>query len=349
MSERAEIINGLSNWAQSFDTADEQIRELIQSTYLFNKWFTPDNTIFALERISKDYLDETALSEWMKNLPERSEPVKIGLILAGNIPLVGFHDIIAVLASGNKAEIKLSSKDEIIPKYLLEGLKASSPIFEDRIELVDKLEGFEAVIATGGDNTHRYFESYFGKYPHVFRKNKNGLAILSGNENQKELNALGEDIFRYFGLGCRSVSKLLVPKGYEPSTLFEGLEAYTDIAQHDKYKNNLDYNLTIQIMNQSVHWNSEFLVLIENQSLLSPIACLHIEAYDNEDHLNSILERDASGIQCMVSSMEIEGVIPFGQSQYPGLMDYADGVDTVEWLGELLNIRFQISDIRCLM
>jgi hypothetical protein len=260
------------------------------------------------------------------------------LILAGNIPLVGFHDVLSVLASGHHALIKSSTQDARLIKKVLERLIAIEPAFEGSFTFVERLENFDAVIATGSNNTSRYFEYYFGKVPHIIRKNRNSVAVLTGDETTEQLYLLGHDIFDYFGLGCRNVSKLFVPKGYDLIKFFEAIEPYNSIINHHKYNNNYDYNKSIYLVNRDTHLDNSFLLLKEDKSFTSPLAVLFFEYYEDIESLEELLKQENAHIQCIVSELPLNTgnqVVTFGQSQHPQLWDYADGVDTMDFLTKL--------------
>ena len=303
---------------------------------------TQANGWFTLEHIKKAFTDwgealqENKLSSWL--LPyEFSEKnkKKIALILAGNIPLVGFHDLVCVWLSGHDALVKCASKDEHLLPYLTHFLEqeAGQKCFTFTSS---PLSNFDAVIATGSNNAGRYFEHYFGAYPHIIRKNRNGVAVLDGTETQEELNALGNDILHYFGLGCRNVSKLYLPEGFDLNAIFGGLYPHADIIQHNKYANNYDYNKAVFLMSDFNFLENGFIVLKESSEFSAPIACVHYEFYQNSNLLKNELETHSDQIQCLVSKLPIPGAIPFGKAQQPELMDYADGIDTLSFLNELV-------------
>jgi Acyl-CoA reductase (LuxC) len=312
---------------------DEQLSSLISSAKQYNAWFTPQSTAMAIKAIS-EMLNETDLDQWIDD--NTDEPVKmnaIGLILAGNIPLVGFHDILCVIASGNKALIKLSSQDKQLIPYILSKLSEIEPLFTEQFEFIERLKDFDAVIATGSNNTSRYFEYYFSKVPHIIRKNRNSIAVLNGNENREELKSLGHDIFDYFGLGCRNVSKIYVPKGYNFNTFFESIEEFKSVADHHKYNNNYDYNKSIFLVNMDKHLDNGFLLLKEDKRMASPLAVVYYEEYESIQEAEIELLANEDGIQCIISRSDLSmNVLPFGQSQRPGLWDYADGVDAMAFL-----------------
>lgn len=315
---------------------DEQLTDLINSARQYNAWFTPESTANAVSAIA-GMLKKESLEKWMSiyNVSSR-QSYSVGLILAGNIPLVGFHDILSVLITGNKALIKLSSQDNKLIPYILQILTGIEPLFKGQIEYIERLINFDAVIATGSNNTSRYFEYYFSKVPHIIRKNRNSIAILNGHETSEELRSLGHDIFDYFGLGCRNVSKLYVPKGYDFKNLFEGIECFKPVIDHHKYNNNYDYNKSIFLVNLDKHLDNGFLLVKEDQRLASPLAVLYFEEYDEAAKLEQDLITISDQIQCIVSAdkLKIETVPP-GKSQKPELWDYADGVDTIAFLAHL--------------
>lgn len=318
-------------------TPDEQLIQLINSAKQFNAWFTPESTENAVKAIAH-MLNSTDLEEWASHYQRKNEAndyniKSVGLILAGNIPLVGFHDIFCVLATGNKALIKLSSQDKMLIPYILNKLTDIEPLFKDRIEYIERLIDFDAVIATGSNNTSRYFEYYFSKVPHIIRKNRNSIAILNGSESDEELKALGHDIFDYFGLGCRNVSKIYVPRGYDFKHLFEGIESFKPVIDHHKYNNNYDYNKSIYLVNLDKHLDNGFLLVKEDSRLASPLAVLYYQEYDDIPMLEKEIADRSEEIQCIVSGIEMQtSTVKFGTSQKPGLWDYADGVDTVDFL-----------------
>jgi len=307
--------------------------DLIALSQSHNGWYTPEQVHFAVKSWA-DALTEENLSQWLSayDIVEK-EPKNVGLILAGNIPLVGFHDFISVLISGNKALVKTSSNDQHLLPFLAKYMIALEPEFKNYITFVDgKLENFDAVIATGSNNTARYFEYYFKDKPSIIRKNRNSVAVLNGKESKEELVNLGEDIFRYFGLGCRNVSKLFVPKGYVFDAFFEALFEYQDVIHYEKYANNYDYNKAVFLMSNFKLLDNGFLTIKEDLSYASPISSVFYEFYEDENELFSRLEKESDQIQCIVSKTAVSNSIPFGKTQKPELWDYADNVDTIEFL-----------------
>ncbi|MEM9846643.1 MAG: acyl-CoA reductase [Bacteroidota bacterium] len=318
---------------------DAYLDAIMQRTYHNNRWFTIENQQQAIQAIATQFLAPDALTTWLSsyNIPEKNDPKNVGLIMAGNIPLVGFHDVLCVFLSGHRSIIKLSDKDQYLLPYLLKLLKQIDPATEAYFTVVDKLKDFDAVIATGSNNSARYFEAYFGKYPNIIRKNRNGVVVLDGTETAEELQALGQDVFQYFGLGCRNISKLYVPEGYQFEALLEALHEYKEIVLHSKYKNNFDYHYAIYIINRAKYLANGCIILQEKEAIASPIANLHYEYYENTKQVSEKLKQHASEIQLVVSKTKLNEVnsIAFGQAQQPALSDYADGVDTMAFLRDL--------------
>jgi len=319
----------------------KEYRICIKDAELFNHWFTEENLHFALEEWSKA-LTKEQLEAWIIDYPrdyfEHDRGMKtIAIIMAGNIPLVGFHDLLSVLISGNKALIKPSSDDAKLIPFICQILVAINPEFAKQLEFAEgQMKNFDAVIATGSDNSSRYFESYFGKYPHIIRKNRSSVALLSGDESQAELEKLGEDVFRFFGLGCRNVSKVYVPQDFDIQKIFEAFYKYKYIGDHNKYGNNYDYNRAIFLMEHHDFLENGFFIIKENENLHAPVSVLHYERYQNLTSVKAKLEEQAEQIQCIVSEIEeIETAVPLGDSQKPRLWDYADNVDTLEFLRKL--------------
>ncbi|MEZ4853837.1 acyl-CoA reductase [Flavobacterium sp.] len=309
---------------------------LISQSKSYNGWFTEENVIFALQSWATALTDEN-LTKWLSAYNfEQKAPKNIGLILAGNIPLVGFHDLVCVLISGHNALVKRSSNDQQLIQFMVDYLTALDHRFAEKIQFIDgKLEGFNAVIATGSNNTARYFDYYFNAVPNIIRKNRNSVAILTGNETKEQLTALGEDIFRYFGLGCRNVSKIFIPKNYDFTLFFEAIFTKGDVIHYEKYANNYDYNKAVFLMSNYKLLDNEFLILKEDTSYASPIASLYYEYYDSIDAILQKVNQEADNIQCIVSNDLQPNHIPFGKTQHPELWDYADGVDTIAFLNSL--------------
>ncbi|WKK78085.2 acyl-CoA reductase [Marivirga salinae] len=331
----------LSARLEAFKSLGEQLRNISEAELdewyfratSYNNWFTRENVVHAVKALG-EMLEAEKLEQWISNydLPEESSK-KIAIIMAGNIPLVGFHDFLSVLISGNSVIAKLSSQDPYLLKEIVAKLIAINPEFENKIELTQEtISGFDAVIATGSNNSARYFEQYFGKYPNIIRKNRSSVAVLTGTESEEGIQALGKDIFQYYGLGCRNVSKLLVPEGFDFSPFIKALEDFKWVADHHKWVNNYDYNKSIYLVNDEPHLDSGFFLMKEDEALVSPISVLFYEFYKNEKELEDKLAKQEQHIQCVVKKgTEIEP----GKAQQPELWDYADGVDTLEFLSSL--------------
>jgi len=308
----------------------------VERAYQFNQWFTLENVLFACEGWSKS-LTKNNLEDFISSVDINNvNPKKVAIIMAGNIPLVGFHDFLAVLISGHSVVVKQSSNDKHLLPILAKYLQYVNEDFKQEIKFSEeKLSGFDAVIATGSDNTARYFEHYFGKYPSIIRKNRNSVAVLTGNETEEELSSLSDDIFTYFGLGCRSVSKLFIPKDYNFDKLFNAVYKHKDIINNAKYANNYDYNKAVYLMSLFDLLENGFLMLKEDSSYSSPISSLFYEKYDDLESLKTQLVADADSIQCIVANGFMENEISFGETQKPKLTDYADGVNTLAFLATL--------------
>jgi len=311
--------------------------KLIQLSQSHNGWYTPEQVYFAIKSWA-DALTEENLDKWLSNysfdsVQDNKKEKTVALILAGNIPLVGFHDFLSVLITGNKALVKTSSNDQHLLPFLAKYLIFADESLKDKITFVEgKLENFDTVIATGSNNTARYFEYYFKDKPSIIRKSRNSVAVLNGQETKEDLEALGEDIFRYFGLGCRNVSKLFVPKGYKFDTFFEAIFKYQDVIHYEKYANNYDYNKAVFLMSNFKLLDNGFLTIKEDTSYASPISSVFYEFYENIEDLQNRLEADAEQIQCIVSNNLIKNSISFGKTQTPELWDYADNIDTISFL-----------------
>jgi hypothetical protein len=333
LSQFSEDVNIVKSTVLLNDVFYDDFVNLIQLSQSHNGWYTPENVKFAIQSWATALTEEN-LDQWLSAYQIKElNPKNIGLILAGNIPLVGFHDFLSVLISGHNVVIKTSSNDQFLLPFLTKYLIAIEPKLAQNISFVEgKLENFDAVIATGSNNTARYFEYYFKDKPSIIRKNRNSVAVLNGKETKEQLVALGEDIFRYFGLGCRNVSKLFVPKGYTFDAFFEAIFEYQDIIHYEKYANNYDYNKAVFLMSNFKLLDNGFLTIKEDDSYSSPISSVFYEYYDSIEEIQIRLESESEKIQCIVSNNLIENSIAFGQTQRPNLWDYADNVDTISFL-----------------
>ncbi|CAM3942279.1 MULTISPECIES: acyl-CoA reductase [Flavobacterium] len=315
------------------DLFQEEFSKLIELSQSHNGWFTPENVHFAIQSWATA-LKEENLNKWLSPYKlEDCKPKTVGLVLAGNIPLVGFHDLLSVLIAGHKALIKTSSNDQYLVKFLIKYLISLDDRISERITLAEgKLEGFDAVIATGSNNTARYFEYYFKNKPNIIRKNRNSVAILTGEETKEELVELGDDVFRYFGLGCRNVSKLFIPEGYNFDNFFNAIFEFQEVVKYEKYANNYDYNKAVYLMSNFKLLDNGFLTLKEDTNFSSPISSVFYEYYTSIESLTNKLEKDKEKIQCIVSKNQILDSISFGETQKPNLWDYADNIDTLQFL-----------------
>lgn len=321
------------------ESEDDYLEAVIHRTSAHNPWFTKDNQRQALRAIAERLLQREALEAWAARypIPEELTGVTVGLVMAGNIPLVGFHDLLCTFIAGHRAQIKLSEKDPYLLPALLQQLRRFDARTTACFDTVQRLSDFQAVIATGSNNSARYFEAYFGKYPHIIRRNRNSVAVLTGRESRDELVRLGQDIFSYFGLGCRNVSKVYLPRGYALDTLLEALHEYRTLILHEKYKHNFDYNFALLTLNKTPFRFNGCLIMTESAALDSRIAMLHYEYYDSIEQVGEALRARADQLQVVVSQHPVPGVevVPFGKSQCPSLNDYADHVDTMAFLCEL--------------
>lgn len=301
-----------------------QLQAVKQEAYQKNSWFIPLFIDTALKNIAEQYLQKDKLEDWLSGYPvnDHELPRDVGLVMAGNIPAVGFHDLLCIFLSGHKASVKLSSKDQVLISHLVKKLIDDAPELAGQFEFRDMLKGCDAYIATGSNNSARYFQYYFGKYPHLIRKNRTSLAVLDGGESTDELKSLGDDVFQYFGLGCRNVTKLLVPEDYDFAPLMDAFKNYSFLKDIHHYHNNFDYNLSLLLLNKVPYQTNDMVLLVENASPFSPISVLHYEKYRGTPPIAG------EDIQCIVGHQ----YIPFGSAQRPALNDYADAMNTMEFL-----------------
>ena len=318
---------------RSQDAAYDDLMQVIRQSQHNNGWFTEENCLEALKNWG-NALNTNALRQWISAYTfEQISPKTIGLVLAGNIPLVGFHDVLSVLMCGHNASIKLSSTDPFLIPFLYQKLIQFDAIFSDRLHFTnERLAQFDAVIATGSNNAARYFDHYFSKVPNIIRKNRNGVAVLTGDETQEELAGLAHDIVRYYGLGCRSISKVYVPNNYDLNLIFGALYPHANLMDSAKYANNYDYNKAVFLMSEFELLDNGFFLLRESESIDSPVACLHYSRYATRAELESLLDQDKNNIQCISTQMNLNNAIPLGKAQQPELWEYADGVDPISFL-----------------
>lgn len=325
--ERIALLNKLGTYMSSDLPEWQAARETAVQR---NGWFTPQAVALATNAIVTHFLQKDKLEKWLDAyvLPENSK--KVGIVMAGNIPLVGFHDFVCCFLSGHQLLLKLSEKDNVLLPHLLAVLQGWDERVGGQVQVADRLNYCDAYIATGSNNTARYFEQYFGKYPHIIRRNRTSVALLDGSESTEELMALGDDVFNYYGLGCRNVTQLCVPPHYDFATLLKTWEAFNYLENEHKYKNNYDYHLAIYLLNRVPYMSNAIVLLTENTLPFSAVSVLHYRYYQDKNSLIQELS-DSSDIQCIVG----HGFVPFGCAQQPSLSDYADGVDTMAFLCRL--------------
>lgn len=331
LAERIQAFAALGSFLQQLTAEDvEHYSRIAQNR---NAWFTLQNVGFALQAWGR-LLQKDQLEKWLAayQIPDTQvSPRKVGLVMAGNIPLVGFHDLLCVLLSGHQLYAKPSSSD-VLPELLAKKLLELEPRFRQQLHFQDMLKGMDAYIATGSDNTSRYFEYYFRDKAHLIRKSRSSCAVLSGQETEADLKSLGRDMLQYWGLGCRSVSKLYVPHAYNFTPLFEALESWADVQNHHKWTNNYDYRKSILLINGQEHYDTGFLLFKEDAALSSPVTLIYYQHYVDVEELAQELAGQADKLQCVVGAADMPASTRFGQAQRPGLQDYADGVDTIQFL-----------------
>jgi len=325
LAERISLMIELGKYLQS---DNEELKIAKHKAFEKNRWFTPEFINLSLKNIAKEFLQKEKLESWVSSyyLDDNITSKNVGIVMAGNIPLVGFHDFLSVFIAGHKQTIKLSSKDDVLLKHIVDKLFERQPILNESILFSDLLKSCEAYIATGSNNTARYFDYYFGRYPNIIRRNRTSVAILTGNETLKELELLADDVHIYFGLGCRNVTKIYVPAGYDFVPLLDTFKKYKYFSDHTKYRNNYDYNLALLIMNNVYYMTNESVLLVENEEVFSPISQLNYSFYEDLKVVQKLFDDDKR-IQCTVGDN-----IEFGQAQQPSLFNYADGIDTMQFL-----------------
>ena len=327
LEQRIDLLTSLGKYLLSAEPEWEAAK---RKAHAENGWFTPEFIETAIRQIAHGFLQKEALTAWAGRYTvpdEQAEPRTVGVVMAGNIPLVGFHDMLCVFVSGHRQRIKPSSRDETLIRCLVDRLTALDPHVANWIGFAERLNGCDAYIATGSNNSARYFDYYFGKYPHIIRRNRTSVAVLTGEESWEDLEALADDVSLYFGLGCRNVTQVLVPENYDFLRLLEAFRKYNYLSDLTKYKHNYDYQLTLLILNKRYYMTNGSILLTENGSPFSPISVLHY-AYYRRGEAHSVLSGEQGEIQCVVGREHI----PFGRAQQPALDDYADGVDTMAFL-----------------
>jgi hypothetical protein len=330
LQERIQLLARLGEYMLN---KDEEWLSVQDRAYRENAWFIPEFIEKAVNQIATRFLQPELLLDWAQRyeIPNNLTNSKnVGIVMAGNIPLVGFHDFLSVFVSGHSMTIKTSSKDEFLIKHLIKKLYEWENTIQNQVSFAEQLKGCDAYIATGSNNSGRYFDYYFGKYPNIIRRNRTSVAILDGTETEKELELLADDIQLYFGLGCRNITQLHVPEGYDFIPLLDTLKKYAYLIDYHKYKHNYDYHLALLIMGNKYYMNNDSIILTENSSPFSPVSQVHYRFYTDKQQREGELGGNQD-IQCIVGKKQV----PFGQAQFPGLMDYADGVDTMAFLKSL--------------
>ncbi len=332
LQERIALIGKLGQYLLTEDTEWIDIQE---KAYQENPWFIPSFIRQSVTNIATQFTDAAKLEKWAADnyLPHKlASPKTVGLVMAGNIPLVGFHDFLCIFLSGHRQLIKPSSKDETLIKHLVEKLTGWDNRIKEWVSFADRLNGCNAYIATGSNNSSRYFDYYFEKFPNIIRRNRTSVAVLDNTESEEELSALADDIQLYFGLGCRNITQLYVPKDFPFLPLLDALRKYDYLVDFHKYKNNFDYHLALLIMGNKYYMSNDSVILAENNSPFSPVSQVHYSFYTDKATLSESLSQNPD-IQCIVG----HEFLPFGSAQTPGLTDYADGVDTMAFLRALIN------------
>lgn len=321
----------LDKTEEQYHEKEEKFSALIRRSEIENPWFTKENQLYNLKQWA-GLLTKQTIENWLSKYQLSRTPKRVGLILAGNIPMVGFHDIISVVLSNHIPVIKLSSKDKLVLPFLVEVWNEFSNN-EIQYDVVERLENFDAVIATGSNNTARYLAYYFKNHLSIIRKNRTSIAVLKGDETVEELQLLADDIFRYFGLGCRNVTKLLIPNDMKVDGLFENFIHYKDIINHNKYANNYDYNRAVYLLNQDLFWDNNFVMLREDEKLFSPLSVVNFSRYETLEDAKQFVQDNRAEIQAIVAKPELGlDSIGFGETQNPSLDTYADDVDTMAFL-----------------
>ncbi len=327
ITRRIALLDSLGKWMELNDTPWVEAKQRAAGA---NPWFTIEHIELAAANIIREFLQEAKLTAWVANYKLSTEPKSIGIVMAGNIPMVGFHDFVCGFVSGHFLRLKLSSKDDVLLNVLLRKMGEWEPEVLEQVAIEERLNNCDAYIATGSNNTARYFEQYFGKYPHIIRKNRTSVAILDGNETDEELALLADDVYLYYGLGCRNVTQVCVPRDYNFEQLLRVFSRHNDYADLNKYKNNYDYHLAIYLLNRVPYMSNESILMVENDMPFSAVSVLHYKYYDDKAQLVAQL-KESEDIQAIVG----KGFIPFGDSQKPGLSNYADNEDTMAFLCSL--------------
>ncbi|MEN8696028.1 MAG: acyl-CoA reductase [Bacteroidia bacterium] len=328
------IIDALVTLGNRFTSDNEQLEFSVAKTYVENNWLTKENYLLALQHWQSE-LTQDNLSKFCKPYTYVASPKKVGIIMAGNIPLVGFHDLLCVLLTGHSAVIKPSSDDKYVILLLVKWLQEIAPHLTERLTIVERVKDIDAVIATGSNNSYRYFEHYFKSIPRLLRKNRKSMAVLDGTETPEQLSALADDVFQYYGLGCRNVSFIYLPRNLEIVKVLDVFMKYKELVNHNKYANNYTYHRALLLLNNEQHLDTGFALPKQRVSLHAPLACIHYEYYDDLAEVDTFIRENRDDIQCIVGNYPKDDSIPYGKAQKPDLQDFADGEDTMQFLSEL--------------
>lgn len=331
LSQRIELLVKLGQYLKG---KNDNWQEIKQKASVANGWFLPEFIDLSIKNIVTRFLQKDTLENWIAQYPRikdvNNQPKIVGIVMAGNIPLVGFHDFLCVFIAGHRALIKASSKDEVLIKHIVGKLIEWEPQLKTEIAFSEMLKNCDAYIATGSNSSAGFFDYYFGKYPNIIRRNRTSIAVLTGDETRGELEALADDVHLYFGMGCRNITKVYVPRNYDFEPLINVFKKYEYLSEVHKYKNNYDYNLALHVLNKKYYMSTSALLIIEDESIFSPVSQLNYEYYSSIDEVKRKL-KDLDTIQCIIGA----GLVPFGQAQCPDVDQYADGVDTLKFLSEL--------------
>jgi len=329
-----DLIQAFYHLSSKLDPSNQDLGDAINQTFSNNSWLTPENYWKSINHW-KSSLNKENIKDFIAKYSIANNPKTIGIIMAGNIPMVGFHDLLCVLLMGHKAQIKLSSDDPYVIAYFIGVLKSINSNFKDRIIIADKLHSIDAVIATGSNNSYRYFESYFKHLPRLLRKNRKSIAVLDGTETEIQLKSLADDVFTYYGLGCRNVSQIFIPSDQSIEKVLDAMISHIDVINHHKYANNYTYHKALLLMNNEQHLDTGFLLPKERRNLSAPLACIHYDYYNSIDIVKNFIQENKEQIQCIVGNYSTSDVVPFGKAQSPDLKDFADNINTLEFLSTL--------------
>lgn len=298
---------------------DDASNRIIDEAIAANGWFTHADILRAVEAIRAEMLDREKLAAWLSHYSKAVETKRVAVIMAGNIPLVGFFDLLCVLAAGHECHVKPSSKDSVLMRYVIEQLRDIEPSIAIYDYSADAT--YDMAIATGGDDANAYFRDHFAGTRTLLRGSRHSVAVLNGNESAEELQALYNDITAYSGLGCRSVSMLFVPRGYVPD--FKRGEA-----ENVKLRRNIQAMRATLTIEGAEFWDAGAFIMRRGEDFAQSLAVVTLREYSDIEEVKKWIEENTEHLQCIVSRTDI----PFGRAQYPALMDYADGVDTMRFL-----------------